>query len=270
MPWAQLVIIFLFWNPRIPQWKEDQILNPGRWEVRIAVDPDPKLKWMSRISFNQYGRVGVDVKSHQTNTEIPYPVVTQGNDEQDSYCKCTNVKHRPPDIFLPSGGPLAFLCKDCRMIITIPHKFTRNLLRHQSSALMATKLTQGKLAKLKGLIYHHTLDILAFTSRPIPSHLEHLLLAEDQPMSVDLSGALFRMHRAVGGSWTEYLKTDDELLRLAEIRHTAAGLPYRMCPFCRVSQGTPRHYVMECQETEKYAEDICEAVDLEALVAPNL
>ena len=96
-----------------PQWKEDQILNPGRWEVRIAFDPDPKLKWMSRISFNQYGLVGVDVKSHQTNTAIPYPVITQGNDEQDSYCKGTNVKHRPPDIFLPSGGPLAFLRNDC-------------------------------------------------------------------------------------------------------------------------------------------------------------
>ena len=54
-----------------PQWKEDQILNPGRWEVRMALDPDPKLKWMSRISFNQYGLVGVDVKSHQTNTAIP-------------------------------------------------------------------------------------------------------------------------------------------------------------------------------------------------------
>ena len=76
------------------------------------------------------------------------------------------------------------------MVTTIPNKFTRDLLRHQSIALMATKLTQGKLAKLKGLIYQHTLDIRAFTSRPIPSHLEHLLLAEDQPTSVDLSGAL--------------------------------------------------------------------------------
>ena len=93
------------------------------------------------------------------------------------------------------------------MLITIPNKFTRNLLRRQSNALMATKLAQGKLAKIKVLIYIHTLDIRAFTSRPIPSHLEHLLLAEGQSTSVDLSGALFRMHRAVGRSWTEYLKT---------------------------------------------------------------
>ena len=163
----------------------------------MAFDPDPnKFKWMSRISFNQYGLVGVDVKSHQTNTAIPYPVITQGNDEQDTDCKGTNVKHRPPDIFLPSGGPLAFLCNDCRMISTIPNKFTRDLLRHQSSALMATKLTQGTLAKLKMLIYIHTLDIRVVTSRPIPSHLAHLLLAEDQPTSVDLSRALFRLHRA--------------------------------------------------------------------------
>ena len=81
-----------------------------------------------------------------------------------------------------------------------------------------------------------------------PPHLEHLLLAEDQLCSVDLSGALFRMHRAVGGSWTEYLKTDEELFRLAGTHLTAAGaaagLSSRTCPFCRVSQGTPRHYVM--------------------------
>ena len=128
---------------------------------------------------------------------------------------------------------------------------------------MATKLTQGKLAKLKGLIYPHTLDIRAFTLCLIPVHLQHLLLAEDQANSVDLSGCMFRMHRAVGGSWTEYLKTDKELFHLAEAHATAAGPPsIRTCPFCRVSQGTPRHFVMECSETKEYAEDICDAVEV--------
>ena len=36
----------------IPQWKADQTLHPGTWEVRMAPDPDPKPKWMSRISFD--------------------------------------------------------------------------------------------------------------------------------------------------------------------------------------------------------------------------
>ena len=132
-----------------------------------------------------------------------YPVITECNDAQDTYCKCTNVRRRPPAILLPSGGPLAFLCKDGRMVTTIPNKFTRDLLRRQSTALMATKLTQGKLAKLKGRIYPHTFDIRAFTSCPVLPHLQHFLLADDRACSVDLSGPLFRMHRAVGGSWTE-------------------------------------------------------------------
>ena len=72
------------------------------------------------------------------------------------------------------------------------------------------------------------------------------------------------MHRAVGGSWTEYLKTDKVLRHLADAHSTAAGLPsIRTCPFCRVNHGTPRHYVMECQETKDYAEEICDAVERE-------
>ena len=94
------------------------------------------------------------------------------------------------------------------MITTTPNKFIRNLLRHQSAEYMATKRTQGRLATMKGLLYPHTLDIRAFTSCPVPPHLENLLLSQDKTRLVDLSRALFRMHRAVGGSWTEYLKTD--------------------------------------------------------------
>ena len=159
---------------------------------------------------------------------------------------------------------MVFLCKDGRMVTSIPNKFTRDLLRRQSTALMVTKLTRRKFAKLKGLIYPHTLDIRAFTLCPIPVHLQHLLLAEDQANSVDLSGCMFRMHRAVGGSWTEYLKTDKELFHLAEAHATAVSFPsIRTCPFCCLRQGTPRHFVMECCETKEYAEDICDAVEVE-------
>ena len=72
------------------------------------------------------------------------------------------------------------------------------------------------------------------------------------------------MHRAVGGSWTEYLKTDEELLRLAGNHVSLADLPsIRACPFCRTTHGTPRHYVMECPETAIYAVEICDAVENE-------
>ena len=150
------------------------------------------------------------------------------------------------------------------MVTTIPNKFTRDLLRRQSVARIANKLAQGTLANLKGRIYPHTLDIRAFTSCSVPSHLEHLLLSEDRASSVDLRRSLCRMHRAVGGSWTEYLKTDEELFRLASNHATQAGFPsIRTCAFCCVSHGTPRHYVMECPETEVYAVEICDAVEYE-------
>ena len=65
------------WNGdnNMPRWKMYQIQNPDIWEVRLALDPDPKPKLMSKVSFNQFGLAGVDVKSHQTRTAIPYPVV---------------------------------------------------------------------------------------------------------------------------------------------------------------------------------------------------
>ena len=79
----------------IPQCKADQTLYPGTWEVRMVLDPDPKPKWMSRISFDQHSLVGVDVKRHQTSKAIPYPVITDGNEEQDTCYKGANVRNRP-------------------------------------------------------------------------------------------------------------------------------------------------------------------------------
>ena len=152
-------------------WEEDQELYHEKWDVRIPVDAEGKLKWMSKISFKQFGLIGVDVKSHQVNTAFPYPVNTQGNEAQDTYCSSANTRPRPHDILLPSGGPFAFLCKEGRVVIAIPNKFTRELLRRQSTAFMSTKLTQGKLAKFKGLLYPHTLDIRAFSSCSIPPSL---------------------------------------------------------------------------------------------------
>ena len=235
-----------------PLWRDDQELHPEKWDVRIPLEAEGKPKWMSKISFNRFGLVGVDVKSHQVNTAFPYPVITQGNEAQDMYCSSVSTRTKPKDILLPSGGPFAFLCKEGRMVTTIPNKFAGDLLRRQSTALMSTKLTQGMLAKFKGLLYPHTLDIRIFAYCSIPPHLHNLVLSSDKVDTVDLSCCMFRMHRAVGGSWTEYLKTDKVLRHLADARSTAAGLPsIRTCPFCRVNHVTPRHYVMECPETKQ-------------------
>ena len=55
------------------------------------------------------------------------------------------------------------------------------------------------------------MDIRAYTACAIPPHLDNFLLAEDDAKSVDLSPAIFRMHRAIAGSWTEYMHTDEDL-----------------------------------------------------------
>ena len=58
-----------------------------KWNVQMEFEEDDKLKWMSRISFERNGLVGVDVKSHQTKSTIPYPATTHGNDSPDNNCE---------------------------------------------------------------------------------------------------------------------------------------------------------------------------------------
>ena len=102
------------------------------------------------------------------------------------------------------------------------------------------KKVQGSIAKLKDTMYKHTLDIRAFTSCSISPQLEHLLLPDDDAQATDLSGIMFRMQRAIGGSWTEYIHTDEGLHQIAT--YWAFGLSFksdRICPFCRVEQGRP-------------------------------
>ena len=102
-------------------------------------------------------------KPPNKNRDPVSPGFSEWSDKQDTYCKGALVKVEPPDILLPSCGPLVFLCNDGRMVTSIPYKFTRSLLRQQSTLLMATKLTRGRLALLKGQIY---LTRLTF----VPSH----------------------------------------------------------------------------------------------------
>ena len=59
-----------------PVWREDQELYHETFDLRIPFDAEGNLKWMSKISFKQFGLIGVDVKSHQVNTAFPYPVIT--------------------------------------------------------------------------------------------------------------------------------------------------------------------------------------------------
>ena len=149
-----------------PRWRDDQVDNPDSWNVKISVVPGEDPKWMSKIAFENHGLVGLDVKSHQEDTSYPYPVITEGNDAQDRYCCSVNANPKPPDVWLPSGGPFAFLCKDGRMVTRTPNLFVRGLLRSKSSVAMATRRTQGYLATLRGSLYPHTFDVKIYTSPP--------------------------------------------------------------------------------------------------------
>ena len=148
------------------------------------------------------------------------------------------------------------------MVTRSSNVFVRNLLRTQSSFAMALRRTQGYLAKLKGTLYPHSLDIRIYTSCPIPLQFDGLRLPSDNADMVDLSNIIFRMQRAVGGAWTEYIKSDPMLRQLATSYHVSHRLPsVRTCPFCRFHHGTPRHYVMECLETVTYTDEICDSVE---------
>ena len=100
--------------------------------------------------------------------------------------------------------------------------------------------------------------------RHSPPHLENFLLEEDDYKTVDLSPAIFRMHRAIAGSWTEYMHTDEELHHQAMLwANKCEFSSHRICPFCKKATGTRRHYVMMCTDTEPHTESICEVVEAE-------
>ena len=94
---------------RVPRWRKDQVAHPDVWNVKTSAELGDAPRWMSKIAFEQDGLVGVDIKSHQVNSAIPYPVIKEGNDAQDANCLSVTTSPKPPDICLPSGGPFAFL-----------------------------------------------------------------------------------------------------------------------------------------------------------------
>ena len=150
------------------------------------------------------------------------------------------------------------------MVTGATNNFVRGLLRQQSLAELRTKKIQGRVAKLKDTIYKHALDIRAFTSCPIPPHLEHFLLAEDNAQATDVSGIMFRMQKAIGGSLAEFMHTDEGLHEIATYWSREVSLKSnRSCPFCKNGAGTPRHYVIACTETKQYTEAICDSVECE-------
>ena len=126
---------------------------------------------------------------------------------------------------------------------------TRQLLRTQAAAEWRLRKVQGKLAMQAEEAFSPALDMRFFVRAEVPSRFARWLLPEDADRNtIDLSRMLYRCHRAIGGSWTEQLKTDVSLARLAQAwAHTHRQSSPRLCPLCVQEAGTPRHAIMTCE-----------------------
>ena len=124
-------------------------------------------------------------------------------------------------------------------MITAPaNQAVRAILRHQASSQLATRQVQGKLATPGLGIYSGALDPYVFTQAKLLPEWRCLALPTDDPDSVDLTAAAYRIQRVVGGSWTERLHSDAELLGKAERWSLEAPNRYpRLCPLCGEGPG---------------------------------
>ena len=132
-----------------PGWREDQELQSEKLDVRIPLVAEGTPKLMSRVSFAQFGLIGSMSKATRTkqHTRIRSPpkemklrmriAAPDIPDPDRSISSCLAAVHS------------RFLCKEGRMATWIPNKFSRDLLRHQFIAFMATKLTQASLPSLE-------------------------------------------------------------------------------------------------------------------------
>ena len=192
----------------------------------------------------------MDIKSHQEHSNIPHPVITRGNEQQDEGCGLARSQMRPPDVWYPTGGFFAFMVTEGKAIGSTIRKVVRAQLRTQASEQWKQRKVQGHVVNQAHEVFGPTLDMKLFTQVPVPTSCKHWMLHTDHSDGVDLSRFLYRCVRAVGGSWTESLKSDTELARLAlqwaEANHLES---MRTCPLCCVSAGTPRHTVMTCAGT---------------------
>ena len=86
-----------------PSWRLQQEARPEIWNCKLHD------KWMCKITHCTAGLVVVDIKSHQVHTNIPHPVITRGNEQQDAGCTTGRSKPLPPDVKYPTGGLFAFM-----------------------------------------------------------------------------------------------------------------------------------------------------------------
>ena len=227
-----------------PSWRLHQLAFPQHWNVRMPLND--KMRTFSRIAFVEDGVVGLDIRSHQQYTTLPFPVFTQGNEAQDAGCRVASANPSPPDVRYPSSGPFAWAALDGRMVTGPIRPCIRHILRAQSIEAWRSRPVQGLLPRLLDQVFTPTLDVSIYTQCNFTTAWSRWLLPADSS-PLDLSAMACRLHRAIGGSWTERLHAHATEATVASQWAARVDDPsHRTCPLCRQAPGTPRHVVMGC------------------------
>ena len=139
----------------------------------------------------------------------------------------------------------------------------RSMLRAQSAAAWAKRAVQGLLPRLADRVFQPSRDPTFYVQCAVPPQWKRWCLPADTH-PVDLSRFVFRLHRAIGGSWTEKLHADAALQRLANAwaLHRNLHSP-RLCPLCGTGPGTPRHVVMSCPAMSPLVDQLRDAIEAE-------
>lgn len=137
-----------------PAWRLSMDTYPERWTVRrAAVQPEGEpARWMSQVLFDDFGLVGLHVKSHQDGVPIPFAVIVQGNEAQDQGCAEARQQRSPCDVWLPTGGFFAHITVAGRMVTQSIPVAVRFCMREQAYTEWTSKPVQGRAAAMSARI----------------------------------------------------------------------------------------------------------------------
>ena len=245
---------------RKPVWRRDQETNPARWEITRPRE-DGGAYSLCHIAFCRFGLVGVDIRSHQTEEEGTARVLVAGNQSQDEGCARARSEQLPKDVWWPTGGLAFQLVYQGRAVTAPARKFMRLLLRREAWDKWKLRTVQGKCSFTSGL-FHPGLDLRLYVSFSVPERWKRWLL-EGDGHELDLSAFAYRCFRAIGGSWTERLHADPQLLLIGEAWAARSGNHVRTCPLCGDRAGTPRHVIMSCSAMQPLVEALRDDMEAE-------
>ena len=199
------------WLPTAPKpaWRLHQEHLPSMWNV--SYPRHGKLRSFASISYTGSGVVGVDIRSHQSESSLPFPVLVSGNEAQDAGCSAALALPVPPDVLIPSGGTFAWFSADARMVTSPIRNHVRSTLRMQSTEAWSKRAVQGLIPRLSQHLFLPALDPSLYIQCTFPDQWLRWSLPSDAGV-VDLSPVIVRLHRAIGGAWTERLHSQSDLL----------------------------------------------------------